>query len=482
MIERVEVVAGQGTVIRYGAVVAWAAPSASPALISFLAQSARNLSGSARGGRQMADHIAGVLEERDPEPHVAFAVVGPDALGWASLLHGPVQAWDGQRWLAPSPSPGWLQAIITPQPSVMVNSAGAPVPASAPDSMWDLEAGVVPGSGFLLFPTPARSSDHDVTGFVEAEEAGGLVGSEETAAFDPSPPTEVLEAIGAGAEGGLGLGAEVPLGVEAPFGAEAGFGAEAPFGAEAGFGPEDGFEPETETLMLLEPEADLETEPEPYPEPEPEPDWEPEPDPVAPGPPGSVDLRRQPPVEARPPLPAGFGPDRSIPGAPVVGGVLCAREHLNRSGMRVCVRCAAPVPTDNTYTVTGTRPPLGCLVSDDGTLWRLDSPFVVGSNPTADPTVRGGIARPLALEGSEMSPAHAEIRLSGWDVEVVDRSSGGGTFVFEPGAQSWERLRPYEPWALRPGTHVAFGQRIVTFLTPWITAAQGGPAQGADVT
>lgn len=415
MIERVEVVAGPGTVIRYGAVVAWAGPSASPALVSFLAQSARNLSGSGRGGRQMADHIAGVLRERDPEPHVAFAVVGPDALGWASLLHGPVQAWDGQRWLAPSPSPGWLEAIITPQPSVMVNAAGTPVPVVAPDSMWDLESGVVPGSGFVLFPSWTRAAE-GVPASVPASEpqaepvapdggmpdVGDRLASEETALLEASPPTEVLEP----AEPGSGFRSDPgPDGLPAP--------------------------------------------------------------PPPPGPPGSIDLRVPAAGEPRPPLASGFGPDRSIPGAPVVGGLLCEREHLNRPGIRVCVRCGAPVIHDTSYTVSGTRPPLGCLVGDDGTIWRLDSGYLVGSNPASDPTVRGGIARPLSLEGAEMSAAHAEVRLAGWDVEVVDRSSAGGTFVFEPGAREWIRLRPYEPRALKPGTHVAFSQRIVTFLTPW---------------
>ena len=65
----------------------------------------------------MADHIAGVLNDRDPEPRVAFAVIGPSDHGWASLLHGPVQVWDGARWLAPMPVPGWIQAIITTQPN-----------------------------------------------------------------------------------------------------------------------------------------------------------------------------------------------------------------------------------------------------------------------------------------------------------------------------------------------------------------------------
>ena len=153
MIERLEVTAGAGSVIRYGGIVAWADPSASAALISFLAQSARNLSPSPRGGRQIADHIAGVLASRDPEPHVAFAVIGPSDHGWASLLHGPVQAWDGARWLAPTPTPGWLQAIITPRPAITVSAAGTPTPGPEPDAMWDLEAGVVPGSGFVLIPS-----------------------------------------------------------------------------------------------------------------------------------------------------------------------------------------------------------------------------------------------------------------------------------------------------------------------------------------
>src|SRR5262249_47039927 len=137
--------------IRYGGIVAWADPSASAALISFLAQSARNLSPSPRGGRQIADHIAGVLGSRDPEPHVAVAVIGPSDHGWASPLPRPRPAWGG--WLAPTRPPGWLQAIITPRPAITVSGAGTPTPAPEPDAMWDLEAGVVPGSGFVLIPS-----------------------------------------------------------------------------------------------------------------------------------------------------------------------------------------------------------------------------------------------------------------------------------------------------------------------------------------
>jgi hypothetical protein len=134
------------------------------------------------------------------------------------------------------------------------------------------------------------------------------------------------------------------------------------------------------------------------------------------------------------------------------------------------------MPDDVAYTVSGTRPALGCLVADDGAVYRLDRSYVVGSNPTPDPTVGGGLARPLVLADGDVSASHAEIRLNDWDVVLVDRSSAGGTSVFEPGATEWDRLRPYEPRVLLPGTHVAFGQRIVTFMTPWVS---GSPAPSA---
>ena len=428
MIERLEVFAGPGTVIRYGAVVAWAAPSASPALVSFLAQSARNLATSGRGGREMSDHIATVLHERDPEPHVAFAVVGPDGLGWAALLHGPVQAWDGQRWLAPTPSPGWLHAVITPQPSVMVNVAGSPLPVVSPDSMWDLDGGVVPGAGFVLFPNATRASDPDAA---RSEVAAVALPPEPHPEPQPdptvaSPPVEdqTLETKGL---------AEV-------------------------------FQP-TQVLEAIPAEEPDPTRPHDAPQ-----AAGPAPEPPPPGPPGSIDLRRPPTIVRRPPLAAGDGPDRTVPGAPVVAGVLCERDHLNRPGMRDCVRCGSPMRADTPGTVSGSRPPLGCLVGDDGAIWRLDAAYLVGSNPATDPTARGGVARPLPLGGEGLSAAHAEVRLADWDVEIVDRSSAAGTFVFEPGADGWVRLRPYEPRTLKPGTHVAFAQRIVTYLTPWIPA------------
>jgi hypothetical protein len=436
VIDRVEVTGGAGTVIRYGGVVAWAAPSASPALISFLAQSARNLGPSPIGGRQIADHIGSVLADRDPEPNVAFAVVGPSETTWEALLHGPVQVWDGVRWLSPHPSPGWLQAAIDPQPAVTVSHGGSRTPALVPDAVWDLEAGVVPGAGFVLFPSVVAP-------------IGSVAGqwSEEVALAPVADYPEVEEPV-----------TEDPTTEES---------------TAILFLPET-----TAVLPSVATEAA-----EPYAEASPEPESEAEPEvEVEPALPEPVPARRRVPegsiyllagaaagvAAMRPPLAVGRGPDRSVPGSPVVAGLLCERGHLNRPGMAACVRCSTALPTAAAYTVTGTRPPLGCLVADDAVVYRLDLGYVVGQDPGRDPTVRGGLARPLVMAGADVAASHAEIRLHDWDVVITDRGSSVGTHIFELGSSDWQRIRPYEPGVLKPGTHVAFGQRIVTFVNPWV--------------
>jgi hypothetical protein len=493
MIERIEVNAGPGTVIRYGGVVAWADPAASPALISFLAQSARNLGPSPRGGRQIADHIAGVLASRDPEPHVAFAVIGPSDHGWASLLHGPVQAWDGARWLAPSPSPGWLQAIITPRPAITVSAAGAPSPAVQPDALWDLEAGVVPGAGFVLVPASAPGrfavvrpevADQlgpDREGVVDdgAGLGAGATAAAVTAVLPSSAPTMAMPAVGTQAEAMMEPEAESSPAESSPAesspAAESGLAAAAVPTAASEIGAASEAEPEREPSDL-EPEAEpgvasAEPAPEPSAEPESAPESPPPPRrPVVPGPAGSLDLRAVPPGVGAP-LPSGAGPDQRVPGAPVVAGILCGRGHLNRPGLAVCARCRLPIPDGGREQVSGSRPPLGVLITDDGSIFRLDRGYLVGSNAGRDPTVGGGLARPLTLSGSDVSSSHAELRLTDWDVTVVDRGSAAGTCVFEPGATEWARLTPYEPRVIPPGTHLAFGQRVVTLIAPWVPTA-----------
>jgi hypothetical protein len=178
----------------------------------------------------------------------------------------------------------------------------------------------------------------------------------------------------------------------------------------------------------------------------------------------------------------GVAADRSMPGAPVVAGILCPRGHINRPGLPSCVRCSAPIPPETAYSVSGTRPALGCLIVDDSSIYRLDGGYLIGSRPERDPTIRGNLALPLPLKGEDVSAAHAEIRLHDWDVIVVDRASASGTYVFEPGGTQWVRLVPYDPKVLKPGTHVAFGQRIVTFVSPWIARDGVGRQNSQEIS
>lgn len=416
MIDRLVVAPGEGTVIRHGHVAAWAGEPASPNLLTFLAESARNLAASPVAGDQLADHLAGVLHRRDPEPDVPFVVIGPSEEGWVALLHGPVRVWNGREWTAPSPHRGWMRASLEPDPVLTAGAVGAIDPTSWDGSFFDLEGGVVPGGGFSLTPSAPVARQQSL-----ALAATVAISAGPTAADEPDGPVEPVEA------------------------------------------------PVEATVLVAHPEEpDRRDEgPTPTPPPTTAPTTAPA---IGAGPPGVIDLRRaaiQPRVVAHPPLPPAGEPAGPAAGAAVVAGVNCAHHHLNRPGMTACARCGQPIVTDAGYQITGARPALGCLITDRGAVFRLDSGYLVGSDPAKDPTVRGRLARPLPLSGQDLAASHAEIRLQDWDVVLTDRASEGGTFVFAPGAAEWDRLPAYEPRVLAPGTHVAFGQSVVTFVSPW---------------
>ena len=465
MIERLVVAPGEGTVIRHGNVTAWTGGLASPNLLTFLAESARNLAASPIGGDQIADHLAGVLHRRDPEPDVPFIVIGPSEEGWVALLHGPARVWDGQEWTMPSPGRGWIRAVLAPNPVLAGGPVGAGDFVSWNGSLFDLEGGVVPGGGFTL--TPSVSVAREESPALSATVAMSAAAAPAVVAHPEEP--------------------EMPDDGPAPAARTAVPEAAAPGPEAAAPGPEpaapEPAEPEPEidsdvTALLEAADAYAERHSDqPAPAQMPEPRAEgpaaaapPAAPPSDPGPPGVLDLRRNE-VLARavqhPPLPPAGESLVPAAGAPVVAGVNCTRHHLNRPGMTTCARCRQPVVTEAGRQSTGARPALGCLITDQGSVYRLDSGYLVGSDPAKDPSVRGRLARPLPLSGEDLAPAHAEIRLQDWDVVLTDRASEGGTFVYAPDGGGWERLQPYEPRVLAPGTHVAFGQCVVTFVSPW---------------
>ena len=110
------------------------------------------------------------------------------------------------------------------------------------------------------------------------------------------------------------------------------------------------------------------------------------------------------------------------------------------------------------------RPPLGILVFDDGATFALDLPYVIGRQPGEHPTVQGAPARPLLLDDPDktLSRSHAEVRLTGWDAEIVDRDSTNGTYFQSPDGP-WQQLESRTPVVLAPGANVRVGGHRFVF-------------------
>jgi hypothetical protein len=178
--------------------------------------------------------------------------------------------------------------------------------------------------------------------------------------------------------------------------------------------------------------------------------------------------RPQVPDRPRIPPPAREGAAQRTEGPPRAEGYLCSRGHLNDPRAHFCVLCGIRMNERTGVLVVDERPPLGLLVFDDGATHTVDSGYLLGREPEGDARVRAGALRPIVLDdrSGAMSRVHAEIRLENWDVLLTDSGSSNGTYVAEPGAQSWTILPPSQAFRLVPGTRVRLGQRTFTFQTP----------------
>ncbi len=174
----------------------------------------------------------------------------------------------------------------------------------------------------------------------------------------------------------------------------------------------------------------------------------------------------------RPPLPvAGSRPAAPRPGAPagpahvVVKGFRCSRNHHNDPRVSFCSVCGIRMDQRTGVLVDGRRPPLGLLVLDIGATFVLDDNYLLGRNPEVDEAVIRSRLRPIRLDDDSgtLSRVHAEIRLEGWDVLLIDRGSANGTFLAAAGQSGWTRLQPHQPVVLAPGMHVRVGRRTFTF-------------------
>jgi hypothetical protein len=445
VIGRLEVLPGAGTAARFDEIALWAGVGASRELLAFLIDSAKNLGSLADGGARIADHLGAVLSDRRPEPNTPFVTVGPGAESPVALLHGPVQMWDGARWIRPDIATGWIRVEVPNLATVLVTPIETPAPPSA-NPVLDLLAGIVPGGGLAVVLTAAPP-------VAPAPEPEVLV---------PEPVVEPAE-LELKLEPGYTLVESVlvePEPVEPDLVEPDLVEPEPAPAATVPEPPELSFSPPP----VVEPSAAV-FEPVRAPEP-PAPPTRAEAEPAQNGRLGTIDLRALP-ASNRPPLPPTDQVDGDLPGSVRVQGLRCPSGHFNYGGAATCLRCGLPLDPSRGLT-SGPRPPLGVLISTDGSLWRLDASYLIGTDPSSDPAVATGAARGLwVVDDGQADPVHAELRATDWTLSVVDRHTRAGTFVLPPGTADWQRVAADQAVAVKPGTHVAVGSTVFTFTSPW---------------
>jgi FHA domain len=172
-----------------------------------------------------------------------------------------------------------------------------------------------------------------------------------------------------------------------------------------------------------------------------------------------------PPREATGPADLPPSPDADTPldalgaaaDAPIVLGVYCKNGHFGDPNARSCVVCGVSRGRRGPAPQPGPRPPLGALVLDDGSALELSADYVIGREPTLDPSAAAGEAQPLAIVDSAVSRIHARIHLDGWQVFLIDLGSVNGTRIRLPGKRSEQALEPNVPVPLQSGTRVLVG-------------------------
>ncbi len=408
----VEVLPGSGLVARTpGAVLVLAQPNAdaewraAESLISLVAEAAR--AAPRDPGQSLSE---AVTTWHAAQPDVGLALLAATHDGLALCLSGTAEAWlpqAGHRLTAQEEG-GWLNRQVPWPDSAIVLSIMKPETIDRPRErpVLDLHSGVVPGAGVRL----ASASTGTATPRDQVQRLDRL----------PPPPAPPTSAEKASVEPVLSLPPEAKASVL--------------FGADAAVPPRP-------------------------------------PLPVVDGPPPT-----RPPAagQAAPPDNArAQSEDRgtSAPAAEdgvLVDGFLCSRGHLNDPRGHFCAQCGIRMAELTGILTQGRRPPIGLLLFDTGATFVLDHDYLIGREPESDAAVRSGELRPLTLidQESGISRQHAEIRLQGWDVVLIDRGSANGTLVALRDAPQWRAVVPGQPIRLLPGMRISMGRRTLSFETP----------------
>jgi len=150
--------------------------------------------------------------------------------------------------------------------------------------------------------------------------------------------------------------------------------------------------------------------------------------------------------------------DAPIVAGPTVLAGRCPQGHLSPPHAATCRVCRAPMPPQEGFEMA--RPTLGTLRLSTGSVVTLDRGVVFGRAPDApaDAPERPHLVR-LESPENDISRAHAEIVIDGWNVYVRDLGSTNGTAVTLPG-QPPQRIRPHDLQLLEPGSTVTLADEV----------------------
>jgi hypothetical protein len=393
-------------------------------------------------GSALATTLGKIVVDNESGAVPPFGVVARLEDGYVVLLHGAVWAEitgpDDTVVVSGDQAVTWVDRKVGGEPvRLSVGSTEGPIEV---DPRSDLQAGLVPGSGFIFTPSGAPEP---VAAAAVAAVAPVAEVKEEPKVVAPAPVVSSARAT---------LAPSAPL-------------------------EEPGGEPEPEPAV-----AD-EVKPEPAEDPHPailvkEPESEPvvaapaparptadltpvaaaaaaavaEPLVARPDPPTPVDPRPAPPVQAD----ARPEPPRPAPPAPVP-----QHETLDIPAAAEPVT-AQRAPAGATQMVSR---PLGYLVGADGMRIPLDRTYALGRAPQEDPGVSSGAATPVKLDDQDnlISRVHSFVTVDGGKVMVRDSGSANGTFIAKPGAPEWTPVGK-EPVELPPTWSMRVGKVIFTHV------------------
>jgi len=454
------ILAGRGVVARYPGVVCVAdAAGAEPvrALVALCAAVA-----GFEPGRPLARRLAAWLSGPDAPPSsLRFGTLADAGDRWAVFLSGAVSLHDAgtDATIPGADAAAWTDRLVTPGgPLVLLlDPLDGERPQGHADDVFadlhDLRAGTVPGRGIVL--ATASAARHTAMPPLPAP----------AAAAPPSPPAAPAPAASASAalplpdelgRGRAPVHAEPthgrPVPDEEPIEVTVGDGSGPPAIPPVPRGEEPPVRPPRRSALIDKAPAPAQRAP------------------LTPGRPLSPSRGPGPGGGNAPRGPAAprDRDDSSVGEGPRTRGHLCARGHLNDPRSHFCVLCGIRMNERTGELVFGARPPLGLLVFDDGATYTVDAEYLVGRMPDVDERVRNGALRSIVVEdrSGAVSRVHAEVRVDGWDVMLVDSRSRNGTHIAGPGANSWTTVPSGRSHRLTPGTRVRLGSRTFLFESP----------------